>query len=140
MQFVVLGSGTSVPHPKRSSSGYWLETENGSLMLDFSASAIHRLAQEKLDWANLDAIWISHFHLDHIGGLAPFLFGTKYAPETQERKKPLRIFGATKRAISSGSTGLLSRPAAAFLMKTFSGNPTRSTGLSRSINCGSPAA
>ena len=94
MQFVVLGSGTSVPHPKRSSSGYWLETESGSLMLDFSASAIHRIAQENLDWANLDSIWISHFHLDHVGGLAPFLFGTKYAPEIQNRTKPLRIFGA----------------------------------------------
>jgi ribonuclease BN (tRNA processing enzyme) len=94
MQLTVLGSGTSVPHPQRSSSGYWLETESGSLMLDFSASATHRAAQEKLDWANLDAIWISHFHLDHVGGLAPFLFGTKYAPETQDRKKPLRIFGA----------------------------------------------
>ncbi len=94
MQFIVLGSGTSVPHPQRSSSGFWLETESGSLMLDFSASAIHRIAQEKLDWANLDAIWISHFHLDHVGGLAPFLFGTKYAPETQNRKKPLQIFGA----------------------------------------------
>ena len=35
-------------------------------MLDFSASAIHRIAQENLDWANLDAIWISHFHLDQI--------------------------------------------------------------------------
>ncbi|CAN5692616.1 MBL fold metallo-hydrolase [soil metagenome] len=94
MKFIVLGSGTSVPHPQRSSSGYWLETENGSLLFDCSASAIHRMAQENLDWANLDAIWISHFHLDHVGGLAPFLFGAKYAPETQERKKPLKIFGA----------------------------------------------
>ncbi len=52
------------------------------------------MAQENLDWANLDSIWISHFHLDHCGGLAPFLFGTKYADQTQNRKKPLRIFGA----------------------------------------------
>lgn len=94
MKLIVLGSGTSVPHPKRSSSGYWIESSAGdTLLLDCSASAIHRMAQEKLDWANLDAIWISHFHLDHVGGLAPFLFGTKYAPDTQERKKPLRIFG-----------------------------------------------
>lgn len=94
MKFIVLGSGTAVPHPRRSSSGYWLETLSGLLLLDCSASAIHRMAQEKLDWANLDAIWISHFHLDHIGGLAPFLFGTKNATETQKRKKPLRVFGA----------------------------------------------
>jgi ribonuclease BN (tRNA processing enzyme) len=94
MKFIVLGSGTAVPHAKRSSSGYWLETASGSLLLDCSASAIHRMAQENLDWANLDAIWISHFHLDHVGGLCPFLFGTKNAPEIQNRKKPLRIFGA----------------------------------------------
>jgi len=94
MKLTVLGSGTSVPHPARSSSAYWLESESGSLLLDCGASAIHRMAQEKLDWARLDAVWISHFHLDHVGGLAPFLFGTRNAPEMRERKKPLRIFGA----------------------------------------------
>lgn len=51
------------------------------------------MAQEELDWAGLDAIWVSHFHLDHVGGLAPFLFGTKWAPQTQARRKPLRVFG-----------------------------------------------
>lgn len=93
MKLIVLGSGTSVPHSQRSSSGYWLETGGGTILLDFSASAIHRMAQERLDWANLDAVWISHFHLDHCGGLSPFLFGTKHAPETRGRTKPLRIFG-----------------------------------------------
>lgn len=95
MKFIVLGSGTCVPHLQRSSSGFWLETASvGSLLLDCSASAVHRMAQENLDWANLDVIWISHFHLDHIGGLPAFLFGTRYAPETQHRRKPLKIFGA----------------------------------------------
>lgn len=90
---VVLGSGTSVPHPQRASTSHWLETETGSLLLDASAAVVHRLAQENLDWINLDAIWISHFHLDHVGGLAPFLFGTKHAPQTQSRRKPLTIYG-----------------------------------------------
>ena len=93
MKLIVLGSGTSVPHPSRSSSGFWLETDGGSLLLDLSPSAIHRMAQENLDWANLDSIWISHFHLDHFGGLAPFLFATKHAPQMQSRTKPLRIYG-----------------------------------------------
>lgn len=93
MQLIVLGSGSSVPHPKRASSGYWLQSGRGSVLLDCSAATVHRMAQERCDWVELDAIWISHFHLDHCGGLAPFLFGTKHAPETQGRTKPLRIFG-----------------------------------------------
>src|SRR5262249_50899120 len=86
-------SGTANPHPKRSSAAFWLETSGGTVMLDFSASAPHRLAQEKLDWPNLDAVWISHFHLDHCCGLPAYLFATKYAPETQNRTKPLRVYG-----------------------------------------------
>jgi ribonuclease BN (tRNA processing enzyme) len=93
MKLVVLGSGTSVPHPERASAGFWLETETGSLLLDCGADAAHRLAEENLDWPNLDAIWVSHLHLDHCGGLASFLFGTKHAPQTQGRRKPLTIFG-----------------------------------------------
>ena len=93
MKLIVLGSGTTVPHPTRSSSAYWLETAGGTLLLDCSASAIYRITQEDLDWANLDAIWISHFHFDHCGGLAPFLSGTKHAPQMKTREKPLKIFG-----------------------------------------------
>src|SRR5215510_12243313 len=93
MKLTILGSGTSVPHPERASPAHWLETTSGKLLLDISPDAPHSMAQESLDWPNLDAIWISHFHLDHMGGLAPFLFATKWAPQTQNRTKRLRIFG-----------------------------------------------
>ena len=82
-----------MPHHERAAPSHWLETSKGSLLLDISADAPHRMAQEHLDWSNLDAIWISHFHLDHMGGLAPFLFGSRWAPQIQNRTKPLRIFG-----------------------------------------------
>jgi ribonuclease BN (tRNA processing enzyme) len=93
MKLVVLGSGTSIPHARRAASGYWLETGSGTILLDISADTPHRLAQEELDWPNLDAIWISHFHLDHLDGLAPFLFGTRNAPAVRQRTQPLSIFG-----------------------------------------------
>jgi ribonuclease BN (tRNA processing enzyme) len=93
MKLIVLGSGTSVPHPRRASPAYWLGTDHGSLLLDIGPDTAHRLAQEQIDWPELDAIWISHFHLDHFGGLAPFLFGARWAPQLRARQKPLRIYG-----------------------------------------------
>lgn len=93
MKLTILGSGTSVPHPQRATPSHWLETSKGTLLLDCGPDAAHRMAGEQLDWPNLDAIWISHFHLDHLGGLTPFLFGLKWAPQTQNRTKPLRIYG-----------------------------------------------
>src|SRR2546423_2077885 len=93
MKLAVLGSGSTVPHSRRTSAAYWLETSGGKILLDCSATAPHRMAVLGLDWPNLDAIWISHFHMDHIGGLGPLLAGVKHASDMQERKKPLRIFG-----------------------------------------------
>lgn len=93
MKLVVLGSGSTVPHRRRSSAGFWLETSGGTILLDCAATVPRRMAEENLDWPNLDAIWISHFHMDHCGGLGPLLAGTKHASQMKQRTKPLRIFG-----------------------------------------------
>ena len=93
MKLTVLGSGTSVPHRTRTSSAYWLQTSGGTFLLDCSPTAARRMAEEGLDWASLDAIWISHFHVDHCGGLISYLAGTKHAVATRSRTKPLKILG-----------------------------------------------
>lgn len=93
MKLTVLGSGSTVPHPRRTSAAFWLETRGGNVLLDCSATAASRMAACNVDWPNVDAIWISHFHMDHCGGLGPLLAGTKHAPQMKQRKKPLRIFG-----------------------------------------------
>ena len=93
MKLTVLGSGSTIPHPDRTSSAYWLETSGGYILLDCSGSAPMRMAQERLPWHELDAIWISHFHMDHCGGLGPFFAGVKHAQQMKTRRKPLRVCG-----------------------------------------------
>lgn len=93
MKLVVLGSGSTVPHARRTSSAYWLETSGGSILLDAAATAPSRAAACGVDWPNLAGVWISHFHMDHCGGLGPLLAGFKHAPELRSRTKELRIFG-----------------------------------------------
>jgi len=128
MKLIVLGSGTSIPHPTRSAAAHWLETVSGTLLLDISSDAPQRMAEEQLDWANLDAIWISHFHLDHLGGLAPYLFATRSAPQTQQRSKPLLVFGAVglKKVIESidqaGDYCLLKQPFPVELIEVATGS------------------
>jgi ribonuclease BN (tRNA processing enzyme) len=51
------------------------------------------MAQEQLPWHDLDAIWISHFHMDHCGGLGPFFAGTKHAEKMKSRQKTLTVYG-----------------------------------------------
>ena len=116
MKLTVLGSGTSVPHPRRSSPANWLDTSGGTLLLDIGGSALQRMAEAGCEWWDLDAVWVSHFHLDHLGGLAPFLFGTRYAPQTQGREKPLKIYGprGTRKLLTrfdeAGDYGLFKQP------------------------------
>lgn len=82
-----------MPHPQRAAAALWLDSASGSILLDCGTDSAHRLAQERVDWPGLDVIWISHLHLDHCGGLASLLFGLKWAPQTADRRKPLRIVG-----------------------------------------------
>lgn len=93
MKLVVLGSGSTVPHPRRTSAAFWLETGGGNILLDCSATAASRMAACGVDWPNLDAIWVSHFHLDHCGGLGPLLQGFKHSERMKGRKAPLHIIG-----------------------------------------------
>jgi ribonuclease BN (tRNA processing enzyme) len=93
MKLTVIGSGSTVPHPRRTSAGYWLETGGGNILLDCSASVPSRMASLGLDWPNLDTIWVSHFHMDHVGGIGPLLAGTKHSAAMKQREKPVRIFG-----------------------------------------------
>ena len=97
------------------------------------------MAQEGCDWAGLDAVWVSHFHLDHCGGLAPLLFGMKHAPETQKRTKPMSVFGPAglRKHIetfdSAYDYGLLRQPFPLEILEVAAGRKIEMAGLEASF-------
>lgn len=91
MRVHILGSGTCVPSLDRYPCSALVEHQGVSILLDIGAGTMHRLLALGKAIDDIDAIFLSHFHLDHVGELAPFLFSTNYPEFT--RKRPLKLMG-----------------------------------------------
>lgn len=65
MKVTLLGTGTSVPDPERVQSGILVEADDFTILIDVGSGVLHRLTQLEFDIIKLDAVFISHFHIDH---------------------------------------------------------------------------
>jgi len=72
----VIGSSPAWPNPGSAHSGYLLEGPE-RLLLDCGPGVLGRL-RESASWPDVDAIAITHFHLDHWGDLVPWVWGSFY--------------------------------------------------------------
>lgn len=88
----ILGSGTCVPSLKRSSAAVLVTTGDSRILLDIGAGTIHRLLEAGHPVVDITHILITHFHPDHTGELASFLFSNKY-PDASLRRRPLTLLG-----------------------------------------------
>ena len=83
----VIGSSPAWPNPGGAHSGYLLEAGGRRLLLDCGPGVLPRL-REAEEWPRIDAIAITHFHLDHWGDLVPWVWGSMY--RATNGKAPLR--------------------------------------------------
>ena len=77
MRLQVVGCSPAWPNPGGAQSGYLVEEDGRRLLLDCGPGVLPRL-REREQWPRVDAIVISHFHLDHWGDLIPWAFGGLY--------------------------------------------------------------
>jgi len=90
LSVTILGSGTCVPSLKRSSCSALMRTGDNLLLFDSGVGTMRRLLEAGVEIFDVSFIFYSHFHPDHTGELAPFLFSNKY-PDGSRRKKPLTL-------------------------------------------------
>jgi ribonuclease BN (tRNA processing enzyme) len=76
MKLTVVGCSPAWPNPGGAQSGYLVEGE-GRLLLDCGPGVLARL-RERESWPAVDAVVITHFHLDHWGDLVPWVFGATF--------------------------------------------------------------
>lgn len=97
MKVTILGGGTALPRKGYTQSGYLLEWGHGErVLLDCGAGKLGHLCQIGVDSWTLDRIFLTHFHLDHVGDLPSLLFA-KGNP-TLEENEDLIIYGPSEMA------------------------------------------
>jgi ribonuclease BN (tRNA processing enzyme) len=89
-RITILGSGTCVPSLVRNPCSFLMQTGGENLLFDCGPGVMRRLLEVGVSIFDVSVIFLSHFHPDHIGELASFLFAMKY-PRPSGQKQPLTI-------------------------------------------------
>ena len=78
MKLTVLGSGTGWFRKDRWAPGYLVEEEGFCLLLDCGPGVFRRVIELGKTLEDISAIFISHYHPDHVADIIPFFFAIKY--------------------------------------------------------------
>jgi ribonuclease BN (tRNA processing enzyme) len=82
VRITVLGKSPAWQDADGACSGYLVEEEGASLLLDCGSGVFSKLRRFR-DYTDVDAVVISHLHADHILDLVPFASALTYAPRQQ---------------------------------------------------------
>ncbi|MCP3952605.1 MAG: ribonuclease Z [Desulfobacterales bacterium] len=89
-QVTILGSGTCVPSVKRSACALMITTGDAVIVMDCGPGTMRRLTETGTAVTEVTHVFFSHFHPDHTGELAAFIFANKY-PDQARRQRPLTL-------------------------------------------------
>lgn len=89
---ITTGTGAPMPDAKRSGAQTVVVAGGKTLVFDAGPGSTLKLELSPVDVANIDALFITHFHSDHIGGIGE-LFLKRWANSSAE--KPLPVLGPT---------------------------------------------
>src|SRR3981081_4367196 len=79
VQLTGIGCSPARPTAGGAPAGCLVEGE-GRLLLDCGPGVLARLRKVDGGWPHVDAVVITHFHLDHWGDLVPWIVGASFGP------------------------------------------------------------
>lgn len=90
IRLTCLGTGDAFNGAGRAHSCYWVDDPIGAFTVDFGPTALMQVRRLGLDLDRLDAVYLTHLHGDHLGGLAVLLCELHYR---RRRERPFVIAG-----------------------------------------------
>lgn len=99
MRLTTLGTGGYTQTPGRGAPAALVEVGQEKILVDVGENAGRALVKCGVPPSQLTVILLTHYHLDHLGGLAPLLF---YLRVEAERREPV-----PRRLLIGGPPGLL---------------------------------
>lgn len=91
MKLTVLGFWGGYPYQEEGTSGYLLESNGYSLLMDCGSATLIEL-EKKIDPLKLDAVVLSHYHYDHIADVGVLQY-YRQLHSSKEAKPILPIYG-----------------------------------------------
>jgi ribonuclease BN (tRNA processing enzyme) len=85
-----MGCSPAWPNPGGAQSGYLVESDGRRLLLDCGPGVLARL-RERETWPRVEAIAITHWHLDHWGDIVPWVWGQTLGPGVETKNPELWI-------------------------------------------------
>ena len=94
MKITILGSGTAVPSLIRNSAGVLIQSEGFNYLVDFGYGNLRQLLNLGLTYHDIDRVYFTHNHPDHMCDLIIFLFSSRY--HLDPRTKDLTLIGGPR--------------------------------------------
>jgi ribonuclease Z len=91
IKITLLGTGTPVPAMNRFGPSILVEAAGQKFLFDAGRGAIQRLAQLRVRWQDVDGVFLTHLHSDHVVGF-PDLWLTGWLVGAG-RDRPLHVWG-----------------------------------------------
>lgn len=92
MKVTLLGTGSPVPSAERFGNSTLVQAGGLNLVFDAGRGATIRLNQIGVPLGQVDGVFLTHFHSDHVNGLAD-LWMTSYIPALGGREGTFQLYG-----------------------------------------------
>ena len=92
MKITTIGWWGAYPNANEATSGYLLETEGLSVLID-CGSGVLALLQNFIKLQDLNAVVLSHYHSDHVADIGCLQYAARISMDLNQRNAPLKIYG-----------------------------------------------